>query len=216
VTPRDRWLAQAAGWAAWAETGDDGFSEFRPLLPPARGRALDLGCGEGRFTRALGDDGYDIVGTDLSAKLVRVAIERDPFRDYVVADAEALPFADASFDLVVAYNVLSCVQDLGTAIVEIGRVLMPGGRLCASVVHPLYTAGEAHGAAWTIGDDYLHERVHEERAERDGATLVFANVHRPLESYTRALEDAGLVIDALREPEWQVVPMFLHLRAVKT
>ena len=49
MSARDIWLAEAEGWAAWAQQGDDGFAEFRPLLP-APGRAtLDLGCGEGRF-----------------------------------------------------------------------------------------------------------------------------------------------------------------------
>jgi len=45
--------------------------------------------------------------------------------------------------------------------------------------------------------------------------LTFANVHRPLGAYTEALERGGLLIDALREPEWELVPMFLYLRATK-
>lgn len=60
--------------------------------------------------------------------------------------------------------------------------------------------------------------------------MTFHSEHRPLEAYSRALEDAGLLIEAIREPRaadalvataprqrrWQRIPMFLHLRAVKS
>ncbi len=65
--------------------------------------------------------------------------------------------------------------------------------------------------------------------ERDGLAMTFTSVHRCLQTYWRALEAAGLVVDALREPRpdaafvaaepqaerWQRVPLFLHLRAVR-
>jgi hypothetical protein len=50
MTTRETWLSEAAGWAAWAQTGDDGFSEFRELLPKPGRATLDLGCGEGLET----------------------------------------------------------------------------------------------------------------------------------------------------------------------
>jgi hypothetical protein len=66
-------------------------------------------------------------------------------------------------------------------------------------------------------------------AERDGIRLTFHSEHRPLETYTRALEASGLLIEAVREVKppdlqarldpaaqrWQRVPLFLHLRAIK-
>jgi SAM-dependent methyltransferase len=215
VSVRDIWLGEADGWAAWARQGDDGFSEFRNLLP-APGRAtLDLGCGEGRFARALAADGHHVTGVDVSPELVELARGADPDGTYHVADAEELPFADGSFDLVVAFNVLSCVGDLGRAADEAARVLAPGGRLCLSVVHPMYTAGSREDGTWVIRD-YATERLHTERVRRGDAELTFANVHRPLGAYTDALERAGLELEALREPEWELVPMFLYLRAVKS
>jgi SAM-dependent methyltransferase len=214
VSASDLWVAEAAGWAAWARQGDDGFAEFRPLLPPPGRATLDLGCGEGRFARALAADGHRMTGVDVAPELVQLARRADPGGAYEVADAEALPFADGVFDLVVAFNVLSCVGNLEPALVEAARVLAAGGRLCGSVVHPLYTSGRPEGDGWLV-ERYAEERLHTERVRRGEAELTFANVHRPLGAYASALERAGFSIEALREPAWTVVPMFLHLRAVK-
>jgi SAM-dependent methyltransferase len=215
VSASDVWLSEAAGWAAWARQGDDGFAGFRALLP-APGRAtLDLGCGEGRFARALAADGHRVTGADVSADLVELARQADPDGTYVVADAEQLPFPDAAFDLVVAFNVLSCVGNLERAVSEAARVLEPGGRLCLSVVHPLYTAGRAENGSWILEGRYLEERLHTEHVRRGEAELTFANVHRPLEAYTGALERAGIELEALREPRWELVPMFLYVRSRK-
>jgi ubiquinone/menaquinone biosynthesis C-methylase UbiE len=214
VTASDIWLAEAQGWAAWARQGDDGFSDFRALLPaPGRG-TLDLGCGEGRVARALAGEDHDVTGVDVSPELVDLARGADPSGTYLVADAEELPFADGAFDLVVAFNVLSCVGDLARAVDEIARVLASGGRLCLSVVHPIYTAGRRANGTWVI-EDYATERLHTEHVRRGDAELTFANVHRPLGAYTEALERTGLEIEAIREPAWELVPMFLYVRAVK-
>jgi ubiquinone/menaquinone biosynthesis C-methylase UbiE len=215
VSASDVWLAEAAGWAAWARQGDDGFAAFRALLPPPGRATLDLGCGEGRFARALAADGHRVTGADVSPDLVELAREADAGATYVVADAEALPFPDSAFDLVVAFNVLGCVAHLERAVSEAARVLEPGGRLCLSVVHPAYTAGRGRDGAWIVEGGYLEERLHTERVRRGEAELTFANVHRPLGAYTAAFERCGLELEALREPAWELVPMFLYLRARK-
>ena len=209
------WLAEAHEWAAWAQQGDDGFSAFRALLPSPGRATLDLGCGEGRFTRALRRDGHAVTGADVSAELVEAARDADPAGTYVVARAEGLPFEDASFDLVLAFNVFSCVEALQDAVRESARVLANGGVLCLSVVHPLYTAGRRTDGKWIIESGYMVEHLHTERVRRGEVELTFANIHRPLGAYTAALEQSGFLIEALREPEWELIPMFLYLRALK-
>jgi hypothetical protein len=116
------------------------------------------------------------------------------------------------------------VADMPAAVDEAGRVLVPGGRFCACVLHPIADAGR-----WTSRDDdasflieqsYVEERDYELPVARDGLEFTFASRRYPLESYCRALESAGLVLEALREPaagagRWSRVPQFLHLRAVK-
>lgn len=148
------------------------------------------------------------------------------------ADAAALPLADSSFGLVVAFMSLQDVENLDGAVRECARVLSPGGRLCIAVVHPLNSAGtwerDDAGSPLVIAGSYLGSFPYAETFDRDGLEMTFASVHRPLEAYTEALAGAGFVIERLREPalpdralrrehsaRWQRFPLFLHLRALK-
>jgi hypothetical protein len=75
-------------------------------------------------------------------------------------------------------------------------------------------------ALFTITGSYLDPGPADTVIDRGGVQLTFHSEHRPLESYSRALEAAGLLIDAIREPKapdgrWQRIPLSLHLRAVK-
>jgi SAM-dependent methyltransferase len=229
------WEAEAENWVRWARTpGHDAYwyyrdSFFDGLVPAPRGRSLDVGCGEGRTTRDLVARGHRVVAIDSSATLVRHARAADPDGIYLHADAAALPFPDASFDLAVAYNSLMDVADMPASIQEGARVLRPNGRLCVSVTHPISDAGSFSGddpdAVFTIEGTYLGRRRFEGACERDGLKMTFRGWCYPVEDYARALEKAGLVIEAMREPtpigelpeyeRWRRLPMFLQLRAVK-
>lgn len=218
MTRSARWVAQADAWAAWADAAheDDVLPPFCELLPRGLQRTLDVGCGEGRLTRELKRRGHDALGVDVAPRLVELARTRDADGDYRVAAAERLPFDDGSFDLVVAFNVLMNVDEPRRAIAESARVLRHGGRLCASIVHPLASAGSWDGDAFVI-HDYLVARPHEDRV----GELVFANVHHPLEAWSRWLEASGFVLEAAREVPrtrlrgWDRLPMFLFLLAAK-
>lgn len=97
-------------------------------------RALELGAGTGFFLLNLMQAGVIErgVATDISPGMVRAALRNADGLglDVVgeVADAESLPFADGSFDLVVGHAVLHHIPDVALAIREVLRVLKPGGR----------------------------------------------------------------------------------------
>ncbi len=228
------WESRAEEWLAWARRpGHDAYWDYRAaffdLLPPPRGRALEVGCGEGRVSRDLTARGYRVTGIDAAPTLVRAASELDPGGRYLVGHAEELPFADRAFDLVVAYNALMDLADIPKAVSEVARVLRPEGRFCVCITHPVADAGawesRADDARFIIADSYLDAGAFEARLERDGLTMTFDGTRRPLESYGRALESAGLLIEAMREPaappgtrrrgRWRRLPMFLLLRAVR-
>jgi 2-polyprenyl-6-hydroxyphenyl methylase/3-demethylubiquinone-9 3-methyltransferase len=88
-------------------------------------RVLDLGCGKGRFAAHLQAAGAEVVGLDLSAAM----LARAKGLDRVRASARRLPFADATFDAVVAVEVLEHVGAVGPVLREARRVLRPGGRI---------------------------------------------------------------------------------------
>jgi ubiquinone/menaquinone biosynthesis C-methylase UbiE len=211
----EQWRRNADAWERWARTPghDHNFAwqlpRFLALLPLPPRRTLDVGCGEGRVGAELVARGYDVVGVDSSPRMVELASER---HEAVHADAAALPFADASFDLVVAFMSLFNMDDIDGAITEASRVLRPGGCVCAAVLHPL--------ALVMRGDttvSYFDDSVVAYRVVRDDVEVTFHDRQVSLERYSRALAAAGLAIDALREIPHQEkpLPLFLHLRAVK-
>jgi SAM-dependent methyltransferase len=199
-------------------------------LLPAPGRlTLDLGCGEGRLGRILRERGHRVMAFDASPTLVGLAVAHDDPQPAAVADVARLPLPDAVADLAIAFMSLHDVDDMPAAVHEAGRVLVPGGRLCVAIVHPLNSAGtftsEQPESAFVIGGSYLQEFRYADDIERDGIAMTFHSHHRPLEAYSRALEDAGFVIEVIREPSdpamagvdarWGRVPLFLHVRAVR-
>jgi SAM-dependent methyltransferase len=233
---REAWDAQAEAWVRFVRdpAGDRtnllfNLPRFLELVPPPGRRTLDLGCGEGRLGAELQQLGHRVVGVDSSPAMVEAASE---LIEATVADAPALPFEDGAFDLVAAFMSLQDMDDLHGAVREAARVLEPGGRFCFNVLHPIASTGswKSRGldSAFTVGS-YFERQRHDDVVERDGHRVVFSYIHRPLETYARALEEAGFFMEALREPRPPErylnshplaprllrVPLFIHLRAVK-
>lgn len=98
-------------------------------------RALDVGCGPGALTARLVERlGVDaVVGVDPSASFVAAARARFPGLDVREAKAEALPFADGSFDAVLAQLVVHFMDDPAAGLGEMRRVARPGGTVAACV-----------------------------------------------------------------------------------
>ncbi|HEY5434754.1 MAG TPA: class I SAM-dependent methyltransferase [Candidatus Limnocylindrales bacterium] len=111
---------------------------------PNGGRVLDVGCGPGHLANRLArDHGLEVTGLDLDpmmierarANAVQMAIaERRP--TFVVGGVDALPFPDASFDLVVSTLSMHHWADATAGQAEIGRVLRPGGRALIWDIRP--------------------------------------------------------------------------------
>lgn len=206
----DGWDGSAAAWiVVQGSDGDWGRRHVldAPMLARSTGRgfrrALDLGCGEGRFCRLLQARGLTTVGIDPTKALIERARQLDPTGEYHVAGAETLPLPAASFDVVVSYLSLVDIADLHRAIAETHRVLVPGGTFLIANLQSFNTAADPAG--WTHEPDgsrrfcidhYLEERT----TWVAWQGIRVRNFHRPLQTYMTALLAAGFRLVHFAEP----------------
>lgn len=128
---------QHAGWRAThlgAVTERLELNLVFRLAGPLRGvRVLDVGAGDGTYAMEAASRGADVTGVDADPAMLRLAQEHADARclalSITAGRAEELPFADETFDVVFAVTVLCFVSDAASAVREIARVLVPGGRL---------------------------------------------------------------------------------------
>ncbi len=159
-------------------------------------RILDAGCGSGPLFAALRDRGAAVTGFDKSAGMLELARRRlGDDADLRVADlAGPLPYRDGAFDDVIASLVLHYLQDWTAPLAELRRVLRPGGRLIASVDHPL----QGHPLLRPGVDYFATHQYSIEPATPGGLRLVLW--HRPLPAMISAFTTAGFRIAAIDEP----------------
>ncbi|OJV60957.1 MAG: SAM-dependent methyltransferase [Cellulomonas sp. 73-145] len=176
-------------------------------LEPASSRVLEVGAGAAQCSRWLASRGVEVLATDVSAGMLQAAAALDRACGIRVptaqADARAVPFPDASFDVAfTSFGALPFVPDPGRVHAEVARVLRPGGRWVFSTTHPL---------RWPFPDDpgvggltatrsYFDRRPYVETAS--SGRVLYAEYHRTLAELVADVLAAGLVLDGLLEPEW--------------
>lgn len=205
----DLWETHAEWWIDGFTDGADPEYEEQILPLAARElqgarRVLDVGCGDGQVSRLAARLGADVVGIDPTWNCVRVARERGSA--VARAGAAGLPFADGSFDAVVACLVFEHIRDVDDAIAEVARVLEPGGRFCFFLNHPLL---QTPNSGW-IDDQFLDPPeqywrigaylVEDETIEEVEKNVFIPFIHRPLSRYVNSLAANGLLVERMEEP----------------
>ena len=212
--------ARYDGYADWYDNwnkpnAEHNAAKIAELLGPGEGLCLDLGCGGGLYFEMLAATGRTVVGLDRSADQLRIARGRS--RQVVQSDGAALPFADGTFQTVVALWISTDVDDFGVVLTEANRVLAPGGLLlfygahpCFNgphvqwledggvIAHPTYRLAGWHQQAPWWGD-YVRKRV--------------GMRHHSLAEIFNAFVFTGLAIERVAELGERPVPVILAIRA---
>ena len=211
VNSLDPWEKHAQWWQeGFTEGADEEYTE--QILPLASAllegynEVLDLGAGEGQISRLVATQGSQVVGVDPSNAQMSEAQRRGGSPTYLRSLADGLPFADQSFDAVVACLVFEHILSVDEAIAEVARVLRPGGRFLFFLNHPLIQTPDSGWVDdqimeppeqyWRIGA-YLGESIEMEEVDKD---VFLPYVHRPLSRYVNALAEAGLMLQRMHEP----------------
>ncbi len=207
---RDELWEINAGW--WVDGFTDGADpEYEEQIIPMAAerlkgmtRLLDIGTGDGQLARLAARDGIETVGIDPTLNQVKVALQRAGGPSYARAEAATLPFADESFDGVLACLVFEHISAVDQAIAEVARVLRPGGRFLFFLNHPLL---QTPGSGW-IDDHIIDEqywRIGPYLIESDVIEEVEKNVfipfvHRPMSRYVNAMAANGMFVVEMQEP----------------
>jgi ubiquinone/menaquinone biosynthesis C-methylase UbiE len=213
------WNAVGESWVSHADDNDYRNFFLMPRMLEMLGdvsgkRILDLGCGEGGYSRQLKRRGANIVGVDGSETLVRIARERAAAENldvpFICANANALQtIADNSYDLVVASMSLMDVEDYPGAVSEIRRVLCSGGSLLMSITHPCFSAplsewerdpDDRRNLLFFKVDHYFDRAVWEDMITKDFSAPVLRR-HRTLQDYIEVLLLEGFLLRTFCEGE---------------
>ncbi len=168
------------------------------LLPDVAGkRVLDAGCGPGVYAEWLVDHGAEVVGIDVSRRMIELARERVGQRaEFIQANLEEpVDFlADASFDLVLSALSVDYVRDLGRLFGECHRVLRDGGHFVFSKEHPFSDFTQRHLT------HYFETEIIGCTWRGFGKPVEVRSYRRPLAALLNAVADAGFTIERVVEP----------------
>lgn len=222
------WDANAPVWTELARHGYDQYRDyinspaFMALLPDVRGlNGLDVGCGEGYNTRLVAARGARMTALDVSPHFIECAVHTEREKPlgirYLLGSALHLPFPDASFDFVMSTMCLMDLQDYEGALDEITRVLVPGGFLQCSILHPCHMMagsewvkdGRGQRCGLTIRDyfdqpaSYIEEWIYG-AAPRELTSSMrkfrIARFPRTLSGWLNPILERGLVLERIEEP----------------
>ncbi len=169
-------------WRSWEHAAYRHFS--------LDGRALDLGCGDGRYFRMIWPDARDAVGVEIDPAVAQLGAASGVYRQVHTAPAHRVPEADGSFDAVFANCSLEHMDHLDAVLAEIHRCLRPGGVLLGSVVTDRFVD-------WSLLPNLIAMTGHAEVAARSRDEFVaYHHLVNPLtvDAWRRRFADAGFSV----------------------
>src|SRR3989344_2312006 len=180
-------------------------------LQDLRGKKIiDVGCGQGFFSRLLAEKGATVTGVDSAGALLEIAKKESKNIKYVKADAHNLSFAKTGeFDMALCVLSLQNMENLKTALGEISRVLKSNGRLIAVLNHPAFRipqnsswgSDEENKIQYRRIDSYLSSakiKIDMHPSEKIKKIYTYS-FHHSIQDYMKALSSTSFAIVKLEE-----------------
>jgi ubiquinone/menaquinone biosynthesis C-methylase UbiE len=216
---RARYDGVAEWYDAQLESAPHRHEVLRASLGSGSGRCVDIGCGTGRDLSVIEEFGWTAVGVELSADQLRLARRRSS--RVVQGDAERLPFPSSTFPMAVSCWTSTDVDHFDRMLVEVARVLRPGGRFLFYGVHPCFNGPHVEGLpdrSRLVHTIYREARRHTSAPwwGTDGIRTKAGGMrHVPLAEFINAFIDAGLILERVSEPDEEPVPWGIVVAASK-
>lgn len=210
------WNAMGGEWLTLAQTGESRMQFIMPhmlrYMGDVRGlRILDLGCGEGGYSRKLASAGADVTAVDCSEAAVAYACQQAQREGLAITchvrnANDLFGLTDASFDVVLSSMMLMDVEDLAGTLAEAVRVLKPGGRMFVSMLHPCFDGNHESGIGRqgqgetreVVVKNYFEPREWDAPLPNGTTSVIWR--HRTLSEYVKAFLAAGLILTDMHEP----------------
>ncbi|MGY1727406.1 class I SAM-dependent methyltransferase [Geodermatophilus sp. SYSU D01062] len=199
--------AQGAYWAAQADRFDRSVARYDAAFLAAAGlrpgdRVLDVGCGTGRTTREAARRTGSALGVDLSSAMLEVARRRAAEEGltgarFEQADAQVAAFPPAAFDVAISRTGAMFFADPVAALANVGRALVPGGRLVLLV----WQAAEANEWITEITGALAAGRTLPSPPPGAPGPFSFADPAR-IRAVLTAAGHRQVEVEGLAEPEW--------------
>ena len=190
------------------------FLALTNLLRP-RDRILEIGCGIGSVVFELSRKGHDVRGIDISGEAIEYGRKKYGDIRLEVQAAEALPYADESFDAVLSFDLFEHIAAIDRHISEVSRVLRPGGYYLFQTPNKysnvIYETVWTRSFAWRRYHPSLHSPGQlRRRLARHGFQIRFVKMN-PINEFTlRKLQKLGPIGYVLRHVDFRRLPLMLQ------
>lgn len=204
-------------WLELAQTGESRMVFIMPYMLELMGdvsgqKILDLGCGEGGYSRELAKRGAEVTAVDCNEKAIEYATEQAKreglsIQCFLRNSNDLYEIEDGTFDVVLCSMMLMDCEDFEGTVKESARVLKSSGKLYASVLHPCFNGNYEKGIGRqgagidreVVVKNYFEPTEWEAPLYKGSIPVLWH--HRTLEEYVRTFIKCGLTIIDLREPK---------------